>query len=131
LKYYKGLKYQLAEDLVISIPIFGYNVSYEFISLTSDGLLTIKKGFCWDGASGAFDTKTIMKGSCIHDALYLLIRRGLIAKQLKKRCDRIMQNICLDAGMWQFRINYIGKALEEFGKKATLWISRRKIIEVN
>ena len=130
MKYYKGLKYQLAEDLVISVPIYGINAAYDFIILTSDGLLTIKKGFCWDGASGAFDTKSIMKGSCVHDALYQLIRPGLLPKKLKKRADRIMQNICLESGMWKFRINYIGEALEKFGKSATLWMNRRKIIEV-
>ena len=46
-----------------------------FIEIGTDGLLTIRKGYAWDGPSGpTIDTKDFMRGSLVHDALYQLLR---------------------------------------------------------
>jgi hypothetical protein len=61
--YKSGYKYQLVEDYTLKTSIIGLAVVTQFINLTTDGLLTIFKGYCYDGASGpTVDTKTSMRG---------------------------------------------------------------------
>ena len=46
----------------------------KFLEINQHGVLTMKKDYAWDGASGpAKDTKTAMRGSGLHDALYQFI----------------------------------------------------------
>ena len=131
--YHDGLKYQLTQDLVTKTRITGFSVRYQYTSLDTDGTLTIRAGFCWDGASGgAFDTKSIIRGSCVHDALYQLIRQGLLPDSawIRSAVDKTMRTICIEDGMWKIRAHWIiFKALERFGKKATTWKARRKVKE--
>ena len=77
IRYKDGYKYQLVQDYEVRIEITGHNVKSDFIELTSDGRLKIKKYYCWDGPSGiTVDTKNFMRGSLIHDALYQLMRES-------------------------------------------------------
>ena len=90
----------------ISKPDNGY------VSIDLYGRLLIKKGYCWDGASSiAKDTKTIMRGSLIHDALYQLMREGVLPQSARKRADEIMREICIEDGMRRFRAWYVYTAL--------------------
>lgn len=71
------------------------------ISLTTDGRLTLEDGFGWDGASGpAFDTPSFMRPSAVHDAIYRLMRLGLLPESLRPIADRIMRRMCKEDGMW-------------------------------
>ncbi|GAK24268.1 hypothetical protein JCM19052_4928 [Vibrio sp. JCM 19052] len=59
-----------------------------FLSLSEQGLLTIKKGYSWDGASGpAIDTKNILKASLVHDALYQLMREEVLPQSSREQAD--------------------------------------------
>lgn len=59
-----------------------------FLSLSEKGLLTIKKGYSWDGASGpAIDTKNILKASLVHDALYQLMREEVLPQSSREQAD--------------------------------------------
>ena len=50
-----------------------------FIALATDGTITIKVGYAWDGPSGpAFDSPKYMRGSLVHDALYQLLRAKIL-----------------------------------------------------
>jgi hypothetical protein len=73
--------------------------NHEFFHL-AHGWLVVKKGYAWDGASGpAVDTSTFMRASCIHDALYQLMREGIIPRSNRKKADKIMRQIGRQDGM--------------------------------
>ena len=128
LAYVSGYKYQLTETYTIAIPIHGVSAQTDYITLTPTGELTIKKGYSWDGASFiAIDTKSIMRGSLVHDCLYQAIRLGLIPRHLRASADQIMQNICLEDGMMRIRAFWIKKALSIGGRGATMPSSTKRI----
>ena len=100
--YRSGYKYQLQQPywtviaLKPDIPIVT-----EYIKLDETGLLKIARGYAWDGPSGpTFDTKSAMRGSLIHDALYQLMRmQELDRTKFRKRADRIFKLVLLQDGM--------------------------------
>ena len=69
-------KFSLAQDFPLQLELRPETeIVTPFIVLTMDGLLTINKGYAWDGPSGpTIDTKSFMRGSLVHDALYQLMR---------------------------------------------------------
>ena len=90
-------KYQLVEDYTIPIDIKPTeNIEFKFLSLSSEGQLTIRQYYAWDGPSGpTIDTRSFMRGSLVHDALYQLMRlKALDNKIHRKRADEIMKEIC-------------------------------------
>ena len=74
-------------------------IFFRFTILEMDGTLTLKKGFCFDGASGAFDTDTILRGAAGHDAKYELIRQGLLPMSDRDIADKELQEDCLEDGI--------------------------------
>ena len=110
-------KYQLMDDYSIQIDIKPVqNIEFTFVSLSSEGLLTLRKHYAWDGPSGpTIDTRSFMRGSLVHDALYQLMRLGALDhKVYRKRADEIMKEICLEDGMFWFRAWYVYQALRIF-----------------
>lgn len=99
--YKKGFKYQLVDDYSITVAVCPeHSIDQDLISLASDGLLTIRKHYAWDGPSGpAIDTKNFMRASLVHDALYQLMRQGLISQECRKTIDQEMRRICIEDGM--------------------------------
>lgn len=88
-----------------------------FSSLTMGGRLYIHKGFCWDGASGAIDTKNIMKASCVHDAFCNWMVQGLLSyDDYWELADKLLRKIALDNGMSAFRATAVYTAVKEWGK---------------
>ena len=72
------------------------------VRISSDGVLTIGEGYAWDGPSGpTFDRETTLRASCIHDALYHLIRRGQINFEYWRECDRVMGRVMKEDGAWK------------------------------
>jgi hypothetical protein len=114
-----GYKYELMENCELPIEICGLFINTPYISLTEDGWLVIKKDYAWDGASGpAFDTKTIMRGSLVHDALYQLMREGFLNRKThRKYADQLLKKICLEDGMWKLRANWVYWAVQSFAKR--------------
>lgn len=80
----------------------------KYSSLTSSYILLVE-GYCWDGATGAVDTETIMKASAVHDALCVARQQGLIPNTFKVRVwiDKILYRICRENGMSRFRAMYV------------------------
>lgn len=85
-----------------------------FASLDKQGNITIRRGFCWDGATGAFDTKDIMLASCIHDVFCEWYNRGLITKENRKAADRLFQKVNKDEGMSKPRRNWTYQVVRKF-----------------
>jgi hypothetical protein len=115
----KKYKYQLMDDYIIQIDIKPIqNIEFKFLSLSPDGVLTIRKSYAWDGPSGpTIDTRNFMRGSLVHDALYQLMRLGVLDYKLhRKRADEILREICLEDGMCSFRAWYVYQALHLFAE---------------
>ncbi len=82
------------------------------------GRLLISPEYAWDGPSGpTIDTKSFMRGSLAHDALYQLMREGKLNRHYRKYTDRLLKKICLEDGMNKFRAWYVYKAVRMFGEK--------------
>ncbi|GAF89000.1 unnamed protein product, partial [marine sediment metagenome] len=90
ISYRGGYKYQLAANYIVQIGIKPENnINTKFIVLSTEGMLSILRGYAWDGASGGYpDLKKIMRGSLIHDALYQLIRMKLLTLGDRKQADK-------------------------------------------
>ena len=74
--YTCGYKYQLSRDYTTLTAIRPEKrIETNYIILTTDGYLTAKKGYAWDGPSGpTVDDDTNMRGSVAHDVKYQLMR---------------------------------------------------------
>jgi hypothetical protein len=117
--YRAGYKYQLKESYVIQIDIKpAVSIDTDYLALTTDGILTVKHGYAWDGPSGpTIDTMDFMRGSLIHDALYQLMReRYLDEETYRETADRLLQKICNEDGMSPLRAWWVYQAVHFFGK---------------
>ncbi len=84
------------------------------------GILTLKPGYMWDGPSGpTVDTENFIRASLVHDALYQLIREGVLPiKPYRKKADKLLLEICEKDGMSWFRRRYVYYAVRQFGGSA-------------
>ena len=91
--------YKISKLADIEVPfksglIPGQIVSNDFITLecidSETVLLTAKKGYSWDGASGAVNTESWIIASLVHDMLYQIMREDLLKRSLRKQADLAM-----------------------------------------
>jgi hypothetical protein len=120
MKYQKipTYKYRLLEDekTVLSHAFGDYDINVDFMTLSA-GVLILKKGYAWDGASGpAFDTKTIMRGSLVHDALCQLIWLGELPESRQIDADKELRKICLEDGMSKLRAWWVYTAVRLYAR---------------
>ncbi|MHB9070468.1 MAG: hypothetical protein ACYC54_08860 [Sedimentisphaerales bacterium] len=117
----KNYNYELAETISIQTGILGCNVEIpKFVRLTPDGILTVFAGYAWDGASGIPDSKITRTASLIHDALYQLIREGLLSREKYRIvADNIFRDICIARGGNKTIAGIYWQGLRWFGEKAT------------
>lgn len=93
-----------------------YNSGREYAAIERNGKLTIYPDYMWDGPSGpTIDTDNWMDASLVHDALYQMMRRNLIPFMFRKKADRLMRRMCIEAGMSRFRANYSYFFVRVFG----------------
>lgn len=119
--YSAGYKYQLREDYDILIDIRPQvDLTAKYITLKTDGFLSIKDGYAWDGPSGpAIDTANFMRGSLVHDALYQLIRECLIDYDYRKYVDELLRRICIEDGMSWLRAWWVYLGVRIGGSSCT------------
>ena len=127
--YRSGYKYQLHATYSIHVDIFPKEDKHTYyIDLSKEGLLTIRESYAWDGPSGpTIDTKSFLRGSLVHDALYQLIRMGRLEKSDRKQADKELYKICRKSGMSIVRAWYVYGMLRAFARSA---VSKRKRKEV-
>jgi len=120
--YKGGYKYQLAKSYMCQVPIrIPVFIDTPFIQLDLDGTLIIKAGYAWDGPSGpTFDTKTFMRPSLVHDALYQLIRERRLGYFYRQVADQLLYDQCREDGMTKLRAWYVYKAVRMFGGPAAV-----------
>jgi len=131
IKYKKGYKYQLDVEYSLDIKLIQpNNIETRYIYLNPKGLLIIKAGYSWDGPSGpTVDSKSFMRGSLVHDALYQLMRHDKLNRgRYRKVADQILRQHCREDGMSAIRAWYVYQALRKFGKKAASKSSRKKVL---
>lgn len=103
--YQKGYKYQLVEDYEVQTRLRPESdIITEFLTLGIDGVLFIRHGYAWDGASGpTVDTDNSIRGSLVHDAMYQLMRLGLLDQSWRQAADEELREICIEDGMCNLR----------------------------
>jgi len=138
LYYTGGYKYQTKKDITLNLreftpdlPTLNKNIGTDYIFLDKDWKIIIRKGYAWDGASGpTIDTKSSMRGSLVHDALYQLMRLGLLSEDLRESAaDQLLHDICEEDGMmdiradvWELMVNLCAESCARYG-------SEREILE--
>ena len=116
----KKYKYRLYNRFFYQVDIIGVKMSQSSFLTLTNGCLDIRKGYTWDGATDpAIDTANFMKASLVHDALYQLIREGVIDRDERNKCDKILQTICIQEGMSKIRAWFVYQGVKRFGGKAT------------
>ena len=125
----KGYKYRLEEQYTTQTNIIGYSIKTDYIKLSVVGVLTLQKGFAWDGPSGpAIDTLDFMRASCEHDAFYKLMRMGLLPISERKNADLLLKKTCIEDGMSNFRANYVYFGVHALASSAANPKNKKKII---
>jgi hypothetical protein len=130
IKYIGGYKYQLAVGYSIQTDITpGADIHTPFIRLTTEGYLLIGAGYAWDGATRARDTKSIMRASLVHDALYQLMRHGHLGIEWRDIVDGLFYRLMRKDGVSIIRAAYIYRAVKWFGADYAK-AENKRIIEV-
>lgn len=131
ISYFDGYKYQLAVRYKLQLPeifIPEQEVLHDYFAISKNGMLIIRKGYCWDGPSGpTIDTANFMRGSLIHDVLYQAMRLGLISRKLRDDADKLLVEICREDGMSKLRRWWVYKGVKWGGEQCTLPSHRKTI----
>ena len=115
-----GYKYESVDGYTCSTGIVRRGItdqaiSHPYMHLDKNGVLEIFPGYAWDGSTCSFD-KNSMRASLVHDALYQLMREGLLPQDCRNMADRLLQQICLDAGMSRIRAWWVYRGVSRFSK---------------
>ena len=121
IKYKSGYKYQLVSNFYVNIDITWYNISTDYIILGDRGVLTILKGYAWDGPSGpTYDSKNSLRASLVHDSLYQCMRLGLLPNSIRVYADKELNKILREDGMCGIRRWYWLKGVRWFAGSAAI-----------
>lgn len=123
----KKYKYQTTEDMSITLDHdFEAKASGNFIGIKGYKL-SVEKGYAWDGASGpTWDDKSTMMASLVHDALYQLLREGVIDNHHRLCADEELVRIAIEDGMWKWRAKMWKRGLKWFGAKSARRIRKEE-----
>lgn len=129
--YTTGYKYQLREGYKIQTGVqIEEAVQTTFLTLEKNGLLWIRKGYAWDGPSGPtvdYPKAHVMRGSLVHDALYQLMRWGLLHKNQRAKADELMRDIFEEDGMWRWRAKAWYRSVGKLAGKAADPEARKEV----
>jgi len=133
MRYRGEYKYQLAKDEQFQTgfrpPVDIYTTR---IWLTAKGLLTVLEGYAWDGVSGpVIDRKTNMHGGLKHDALYELMRKGLLDYNLWRQADYEFAKELEKHGAWQITIKIDMAGLKISNGKYAHPDQRKKVYSID
>ena len=99
----------------------------EWVDLVK-GLLIMKQGFCFEPSGPTIKTKSVMQGCCVHDAIYYLIRNGLLEPHWKEPGDDLMKEIHLQDEVNAFRAGYFHWSVINFGDTSIDPRNRKKVL---
>ncbi len=93
----KRWKYELLQKENYKTSIRGVSIDTEYFSLDTDGWLSGKLRYAWDGPSGpTFDTPTNMRASLFHDILCQMIALDLLDRKHRKYADELLRTLMLE-----------------------------------
>lgn len=131
MKYRSGYKYQLAETIIFKTKVHpAHDIVSEFIHLYIDGTLIVFSGYAWDGPSGpTIDTKSSMRASLLHDALYQLIRQGALSAHARPMADLEFHRYLLKDNMWKWRAAIWYRGVSRYAAGAADPRNKKKVYE--
>ena len=98
--------------------IFDRTFMNDYLCLTIGGLLIIGRDYYWDGASGvAINCEKNVRASLIHDALYQMIREGVLPLEFRLNADQMFYHVLRQDGMGWLRAKLYYRAVRWFGEK--------------
>ena len=125
MKYSKyKYKFKVEENFSIELPFKIPDFVHPYASL-KDGILSVKRGYAWDGASGPIiNTQDTLVASLVHDVLYQAMRLNLIksSKENRQFADKNFFEILKIHGVNSIRRKVWYFAVRLFGKKSTIKI---------
>ena len=125
MKYSKyKYKFKVEENFSIELPFKIPDFVHSYASL-KDGILSVKRGYAWDGASGPIiNTRDTLVASLVHDVLYQAMRLNLIksSKENRQIADKNFFEILKMNGVNSIRRKVWYFAVRLFGKKSTIKI---------
>jgi hypothetical protein len=98
MKYVKS-KYTVWEDFSVKVIVQGFDVDGDFYHLHRNGTLDVKKGYPWDGPTGAISTPDFVKASCIHDILCEMVNELKVPSWVQSLADEQMRIVEKKEGM--------------------------------
>lgn len=129
IRYKEGFKYQLQESYSIVLPWFPDYLykGNEWLSFAHK-TLTIQRGYAWDGPSGpTLDTKDTLRASLVHDALYQLLRLGILDEKYRQNADEELRKIGIEDGMnsvrawlWYYAVRLAAGSMAKKGTERTI-----------
>ena len=117
-------KFKVEENFSIELPFKIPDFEHEYAS-SKDSILSVKKGYAWDGASGPIiNTRDTLVASLVHDVLYQAMRLSLIkpSKENRQIADKNFFEILKMNGVNSIRRKVWYFAVRLFGKKSTIKI---------
>lgn len=119
-------KYEVLKDYRIQLHFCPKEtVISRYYVFTRDGMLLIRRGYRWDGASGpTIDTISTMRASAVHDVIYQMIRQRELSYSYKRAGDCELSMIMKEdyhpnnvfSSLWSdFRSGYYLIAVSLFG----------------
>lgn len=119
--YREAQPYALASDLITQTCLRPEeDIVTKFVELTKDGLLTLREGFDFSPSVPGFvpfnerTRKAMMRGSAVHDGLYLLHRMGLLFD--REGADNELRRICLEDGLPEAEAESVWRAVRSHGE---------------
>ena len=99
--------YVLFERISMKLPVpvclgnlYEYEADHGKIFLPFPGLLYLARGYKWNGASGVtIDTPDTYRASCVHDALYALIKEHKAGREARLAADKNFLRMLKEDGM--------------------------------
>lgn len=121
--YQDGYKYQLTKTFHVKTSIHPPKAIFtKFITLKTNGELTVKWGYAHDGASGpTFDTKSTFRAVTMHDPIYQLIRLKKLDPKWRVVADEDFRRLMTEDLAWwepEFRVTLWVRELKKFGGSA-------------
>ena len=78
-------KFKVEENFSLELPFKIPDFEHPYAS-SKDGILFVKTGYAWDGASGPIiNTRDTLVASLVHDVLYQAMRLNLIKSSKENR----------------------------------------------
>lgn len=131
--YKKGYKYQVSYTVQVDTGIIPpIPIDSDYSSLSGDGILTIKKGFSYDGPSGpTISSPNFMAASLCHDALYEMLRLAYLPEKMgfRKKADKLLRKMCCDNGMTKIRAAWVYAGVRIGARPSSRPSHARKIIK--